>query len=188
MHQKNDILKEPDRFGEESMKNTKKKYKISPKKLSITPTKKINHDQDFFKWTMVQARFLKNKEFSNLDIDNLIEEIEALGRSEARTLESHLANLFLHLLKIKYQPGKHTRSWDLSVQNAEYHAKKVYAQNPSLAQHLPEIFKDAYYTARLKAIDETGLEEDLFPTTCLWKIKEIFPTPKTVKVKPKKKK
>jgi Domain of unknown function DUF29 len=160
------------------MKTTRKIVRANPRRPSISvpaPAKKeLEYDKDFYKWTSNQAKFLKKREFLKLDIDNLIEEIESLGRSERRTLESHLVNLFLHLLKIKYQPGKHTRSWDLSIKNAEYHAKKVYSQNPSLKQQLTDIFKDAYYTARLKAIDETGLEENVFPEDCLWKIEEIL--------------
>lgn len=149
-----------------------------PKKMLINSKKNTTSSQyskDFFKWTEHQIAALKNKEFDNLDIKNLVEEIETLGRTEKRTLESYLTVLFLHLLKIKYQPKKHTRSWDLSIKNAEYHAKKVYAQNPSLKEHLPEIFRDAYFSARLNAANETGLEEKVFPKKCPWKIEDIFP-------------
>lgn len=166
-------------------KKRKKVLKVQTSRLSFAAPS-LEYDKDFFKWTDSQAKLLKKGKFVELDIDNLIQEIESLGRTEKRTLESHLANLFLHLLKIKYQPGKHTRSWDLSVKNAEYQAKKVYAQNPSLIKYLPEIFKDAYYIARLRAIDETGLEEDAFPKNCLWKIEEIFPEVKKNKLFHKK--
>lgn len=162
----------------------KKTIKYTPKRMTVTlkrdakapkvPPEVPLYEKDFFDWTTMQASLLKKGEYKKLDIDHLVEEIEALGRSERRTLESHLANLFLHLLKIKYQPGKHTRSWDLSIKNADYHAKKVYQQNPSLKQHLPDIFADAYYTAKLKACDETGLEEDVFPEKCPWKVKDIL--------------
>lgn len=90
-------------------------------------------------------------------------------------------------MKIKYQPGKHTRSWDLSVKNSEYHAKRVYNDNRSLKQYLNDIFKDAYYTARLKAIDETGLDENVFPEECLWTKEEILPEPDQPLIKPQKK-
>ena len=132
------------------------------------------YDSDFYKWTKNQANFLKQKEFSKLDINHLIEEIESLGRSEKRAIESYLANLILHLLKIKYQPGKHTKSWDLSVTNSKYHIDKLLKNNPSLKRYLPEILKDAYFTARLNAIDETGLEDKLFPQDCEWTLKEIL--------------
>lgn len=70
----------------------------------------LAYEKDFFKWTKTQANHLKKKEFSKLDIENLIEEIKSLGRSEKRAIKSYLANLLLDLLKIECQPGKHTKS------------------------------------------------------------------------------
>ena len=150
--------------------------RVQPRrKVAARSKKPAAYDLDFHQWSEEQAAFLKKRAFEKLDIDNLAEEIESLGRSERTALESFLAILFLHLLKIKYQPEKHTRSWDLSVKNARYHAQKLYRQNPSMKKYLPALFKDAYFTARLKAIDETGLEEEVFPEECFWSIEEIFP-------------
>lgn len=137
-------------------------------------SKKAAYDKDFYQWTKTQASLLKNDEFKKLDIGNLIEEIESLGRSEKRALESYLANLFLHLLKMEHQPSKHSRSWDNSVKNASYHARKILKENPSLKRHLGEIVVDAYFTARLEASSETGLDEAAFAKKCPWKIEEIL--------------
>ncbi len=132
------------------------------------------HNHDFYKWTLSQAHFLKTGDYKKLDIDHLIEEMESLGNSEKSKLESHLTILLMHLLKIKFQPAMHTRSWDLSIKNSRYHAIDTYKDNPSLKQYLPKIFKNAYFTARLKAMDETGLEEKVFPLECPWTIEEIM--------------
>jgi hypothetical protein len=69
----------------------------------------------------------------------------------------------------------HTRSWDLSVRNSRYHIEKLLKKNPSFKVKLPETLKDAYFTGRLKAIDQTGLDEGVFPEECSWKIEEILP-------------
>src|ERR1700733_2348746 len=110
------------------MKTTKKKaiYRPAQKRLSIqAPTcadvEKIEYDADFFKWSHDQAEFLRRGEFKKLDIKNLTEEIESLGISQLDALESYLCILLLHLLKVKYQPSMHTRSWDLSILNSRYH-------------------------------------------------------------------
>ena len=50
----------------------------------------ISYDKDFYSWTQEQAELLKHGRFSELDIDNLIEEVESMGRSEKRELESRL--------------------------------------------------------------------------------------------------
>jgi Domain of unknown function DUF29 len=39
---------------------------------------------------------------------------------------------------------------------------------------LKDILCEAYYTARLKAVGETGLEEETFPEKCPWNLKDIF--------------
>ncbi len=152
----------------------KKTHQNRPKKLSVMQKSPPTYEKDFYGWTRLQANLLKNQEFEKMDIDHLIEEIESLGNSEERALESHISNLFMHLLKIKYQPAMHTRSWDNSVKNASFQSEKILKKNPGLKPKLKEITKDAYYSARLKASSETGLETDIFPKKCPFKIAEII--------------
>ena len=68
------------------MKSTKKKATIKRHRRELSMVahayEEIEHDKDFFKWTCDQAQLLKKREFSKLDIDNLIEEIESLGQKE----------------------------------------------------------------------------------------------------------
>ncbi len=173
------------------MKTIKKTVRVKPKNLSITASiqkkKELLYDKDFFKWTQEQANWLLKREFEKLDIDNLREEIESLGISLQRALESYISNLLMHKLKIKYQPEMHTNSWDNSIKNATFQIEKLLRKTPSLKTYLPEIFKDAYYIARLEASSETKLKEEIFPKKCPWTIEELFPYLNTkLVVKPKK--
>jgi Domain of unknown function DUF29 len=43
------------------------------------------YDEDFYAWTVEQARLLRSGKLSSLDVENLAEEIESLGRSDKRT-------------------------------------------------------------------------------------------------------
>lgn len=135
---------------------------------------KMDYDKDFFKWTQSQANLLENGDLDKLDRDHLREEIESLGISLQRALESYIAGLLMHKLKIKFQPGNHTNSWDNSIKNADFQIQKLIKKNPSLKTYLPELFEDAYYTARLDASSETKLEEKTFPKKCPWTFEEIF--------------
>lgn len=121
---------------------------------------------DYCLWSKTQADLLRKGDFSHMDIDNLIEEIESLGRSEKRALRSHLTNILLHLLKKKYQPEKWTRSWDLSIVNSTNEAKSIIEENPSLKMYAQEIFTKAFKNAVDNAIAETGLEKSVFPENC----------------------
>lgn len=137
--------------------------------------KEIEYETDFVKWARNQTYYLKNKEFSRLDIDNLIEEIECLGRSEKRTLQSYLEILLMHMLKLKYQRGKHTKSWDLSIKESNRKVQKTLSCNRCLKNDIKEILDDAYYSARLQAARETKLPEETFPEECPWNPTDLFP-------------
>jgi uncharacterized protein DUF29 len=132
------------------------------------------YETDFLGWAQTQSLLLKKKDFSSLDITNLIEEIEGLGNSTHSKIESLLRVILCHLLKIKYQPEKHTPSWDRSIKSCLTQARRVLRKNPSLNHYLEEIFIDAYEDAIPWASDETGLDEEVFPKECPWTIKEIL--------------
>ena len=155
------------------MNTDKKIIKSKTSKLQIQ--KKVHdYNDDFHAWSLEQASLIKRKEFARLDIEHLVEEIEGLSASDKRALESHLAILLAHLLKIKYQPGKHTRSWDLSIEESRYQVRKNLRRNPSLKRLLPEFYIDAYQTSRREAAYETGIELNVFPEKCPWTIKEVL--------------
>ena len=140
-----------------------------------------SYEKDFYRWTNQQVLLLHQKDFKNVDIVHLIEEIKSLGNSERDKLESHLTILFMHLLKIKYQPEKKTRSWDISVKMSIVHANKTLKKNPSLKSKLISLSKDAYETARYAAAQETGLEVETFPEDCPWKLNDILLIKKNIK-------
>ena len=64
----------------------------------------INYERDFYGWTQEQAALLKS-DGNELDIANLIEEVETMGRSEKRALESRLTVLLLHFAQMAISTG-----------------------------------------------------------------------------------
>jgi len=60
---------------------------------------KTLYETDFYGWTIEQASFLRDRAWDGLDISNLVEEIESLGRQEQRELLNRLGVLLGHLLK-----------------------------------------------------------------------------------------
>ena len=59
----------------------------------------MKYDEDLYQWTIEQGRALRDRATNALDYDNLAEEIESLGRSDKREIESRLENLLVHLVK-----------------------------------------------------------------------------------------
>ncbi len=69
-----------------------------------------SYDGDVVAWANEQARRLRAGEFHRLDIEHIADEIESVGKSEKRELESRLSVLMAHLLKWRYQPEREARA------------------------------------------------------------------------------
>ena len=56
------------------------------------------YDQDFYAWIQVQASLLRDGRFAEADIDNLVEEIDSMGKQLQSELVNRLTVLLAHLL------------------------------------------------------------------------------------------
>lgn len=130
------------------------------------------YDSDFYGWTQEQADLLRSGRLAELDTHNLLEEIEAMGRSERRELLNRLKVLLMHLIKWKYQPSHRGRSWSLTIEEQRVQIEEVLKENPSLKPKLPGIIEDAYRLAVIGAERETGLKRNVFPATCPWSFEQ----------------
>lgn len=126
------------------------------------------YDRDFLAWTEQTAAHLRAGRLDDLDLNHLAEEVEDMGRSEWRSLESQLANLLAHRLKWEYQPERRTSSWRLSIVASQIAIGKLVKRNPSMKGCLGEVIEEAYSDARKLAAADTGLPEDTFPPACPW--------------------
>ncbi|MFZ2406287.1 MAG: DUF29 domain-containing protein [Methylobacter sp.] len=133
----------------------------------------INYEKDFYGWTQEQAALLRSGRLTELDIENLIEEVETMGRSEKRELESRLTVLLLHLLKWKYQDVRRGRSWELSIIEQRLKFEETLDENPGLKSKLNDILLKAYKFAVIQASRETKLSRSIFPSQCPWTFDQI---------------
>lgn len=134
----------------------------------------IDYQTDYYGWTVEQAELLKSGHWQEIDIENLIEEVEAMGRSEKRALESRLIVLITHLLKWKYQPVRRGKSWELTIREQRLRINKILRDNPSLKREIEVCFLDVYPFAVIQAVKETGIDEKVFPTECEWKLEQVL--------------
>ena len=140
--------------------------------LEITNTQEPLYEQDYYQWLTQTAKLLKEKKFTQLDLENLIEEIESLGKSEKRAIESNLIVVILHLLKWRYQPQKRSNSWKSSIREHRRRIQRLLTDSPSLKNYLAEIFATCYLAAKKQASDETGLSVVAFPEECPFSLTE----------------
>src|SRR4028119_1218292 len=101
------------------------------------------YELDFYRWTQQQAEFLQAKKWSCLDIPNLVEEIESLGRQERRELENRLGVLLGHLLKWEFQPENRSRSWFATIREQRRRILRLLEKSPSLQPYLCETIESA---------------------------------------------
>ncbi|MBJ7899146.1 MAG: DUF29 family protein [Cyanobacteria bacterium RI_101] len=132
------------------------------------------YDADFNLWIEETAKSLKAGNFGALDLENLIEEIEAMGRSDKREIKTRLIVLLMHLLKCQYQPQKQTASWIATINEQRRQIKAVLKDSPSLKPYLQQELGDGYEDARKDAAKETGLPVAAFPPECPFTQEQIL--------------
>ncbi|MEH2233654.1 MAG: DUF29 domain-containing protein [Nostoc sp.] len=132
------------------------------------------YEQDFYLWTQTIAHQLKENNFNEIDIPNLIEEIESMGRSEKRELKNRLIVLLMHLLKWQYQPEKRSESWRSTISEQRICIETLLEDSPSLQPLLTEVFENCYQKARIKASDETGIKLNFFPQESPFTLEETL--------------
>jgi hypothetical protein len=130
------------------------------------------YDSDYYAWTQAQAKLLRDGKLAELDLGHLAEEIEDMGKSEKRALESRLEILLIHLLKWQFQAAFRGMSWELTIKEQRKRLAKHLKENPSLTAVLAESISDAYELAVIGATKETGLRD--FPETCPYTLEQIF--------------
>ena len=133
-----------------------------------------SYQADFQAWTKEQIRVLRNQEWHKLDLENLIEEIETLGRQQRQELRNRLAILMGHLLKWQYQPEQRSRSWLATIRVQRRDILRLIKENPSLKPYLEEAILEAYDNARDLAMGETDLPEETFPRECQYSLQAIL--------------
>ena len=132
------------------------------------------YEKDFYAWSQESARLMREKKFSELDVENIAEEIEAMGKRDKRELASRLSSLLMHLLKWRYEAEHRSRSWNLTIVNQRAEITDLLKDSPSLSHKLPDMIAGAYSRARKNAALETGLPITTFPEICPYSQEEIL--------------
>ena len=134
------------------------------------------YNQDYYQWIQETVKLLEQRNFQELDLDNLIEEIKDLALNEKQTIEINLIVVLKLLLKWQYQPEQRSGEIKASIRRHRYQIRDDLKVSPSLKTYLSEIWLEFYQEARLQAADETGLSVEIFPEQCPFTIENILNT------------
>ena len=123
-----------------------------------------SYDDDFYGWTQQQAAYLRNGRMDRVDLDNVAEEIESLGKSQLHALTSSYRLIAMHLLEFLVQPEKASASWLTTISRERGNIELMLDDSPGLKSRREERFAKAYDVARRDAAAETHLPLKDFPT------------------------
>src|SRR5437660_6611753 len=119
---------------------------------TVMPRNSVDYEEDFYAWTVEQSRLLRSGELSAIDVANIAEEIESMGRSDRRELKSRLVVLVMHLLKWRHQPSARSRSWSATIDEQRLQIEGILAESPSLRPKAATVFSGASAIARARQI------------------------------------
>ena len=132
------------------------------------------YEKDVYGWTVATISLIKQRKFNELDIDNLIEEIESMGKQQIAQLKSYLIIFIEHVLKIKYAHTnvlqRNQYKWENSLKNQTLNILEHIEENPSLQKEFSAIAVKAYNHALLSVkscYDKYGdIDFDRIPEEC----------------------
>ena len=144
---------------------------------AATEKERAGYDGDFYTWSQQQGRLVREGRWSEVDRENVAEEIESLGREQFNKLESAIRVILIHILKWDHQPEKRSRSWAVSIATQRAELEDILGDNPGLRPRIGEAIFRAYRKARLQAINETGLKKSAFTDACPYSFDDIASRP-----------
>ena len=131
------------------------------------------YEDDYALWLTKNIQLLADRQLKDLDYENLIEELESLGRSERKTAESLVKQLLIHLLLYEYWTSEQSRNsdhWRIEIAtfrdqlSDELKSKTIYNH---VVEQLEALYKRAVKLATLKSRIE-------LPIACPYTIEQIL--------------
>ena len=135
------------------------------------------YERDLYAWSQEQARLLRAGRLSEIDAENIAEEILDLGSNQYDKLESALRVLFWHMLKWDHQPEQRSASWEATIREQRNRIGRQLRRNPGLKSRLREAIEAGYEDGRLRAAGETEIDLDRFPEQCPYQWDEVLNGP-----------
>jgi hypothetical protein len=130
--------------------------------------------EDFSSWVNQTAQLLRERRWHEIDVPNLIEEVEGLGKSERRGIASQMTRLLLHLLKWQYQSQRRSDSWLDSITDARTQIELAIEDSPSLKAYPAKQLEESYQRARRQAAKQMGIDISMIPETCPYPLEGVL--------------
>jgi len=137
------------------------------------------YETDFSRWVDKTAKLLAEKRFSELDLDELIEEVQDLAGRHRDAYESRLQVIIEHLLKLTYAPDpiyrNNERGWRNTISQERDNIERLLHQNAGAARDKDEARVNAFkYGLReiARTRDDFGAID--WPQACPWTLEQLL--------------
>lgn len=141
--------------------------------VKVNNLKKL-YEIDDYQWLEETVSLLKNHQFQQLDLENLIEELEDLGREKKNAVASLLEQIIRHLLLLQY--------WTSEAEyNAVHWQEEIYTFRTQLGRkittnlrnylegELNSIYQDALGFVKIKTVNAV-----IFPSECPYSLEQLL--------------
>jgi hypothetical protein len=124
------------------------------------------YEADYYGWIEDQVALLKAGRLSEIDTQNIAEEIKSIAARQYDHLERAARALIYNLLKWDLQPDRRSPSMVLSIDAHRDQITRLLDRNPSLAADVSEAIGDAYLYATYDMMRDSDLPESAFSPEC----------------------
>jgi len=132
------------------------------------------YDEDWVLWIDAQIRLLSKKRYSELDLENLVEELDGMKKQFSRELKHRLIVLVMHLLKCEYQQDHAKNKWRSTLIEQRCRILLLLEDSPSTrSKILPYAIKH-YPEARRMAAVETRMAIEAFPPQLPYSVEQLL--------------
>jgi hypothetical protein len=132
------------------------------------------YDLDDAQWLEETVSLLKKHQFQQLDLDNLIEELEDLGREKKNAVASLLEKIIRHLLLLQRwtkESEYNAVHWQEEIYNSRTQLRRKITTNLShyLEKELNSIYQDALGFVKIKTVNSV-----VFPPDCPYSLEQLL--------------
>ena len=131
------------------------------------------YETEYDQWLTETVRLLKNRQLERLDYENLIEELEALGRSERSAAKSLLLQIIVHLMLYQFWQSERERNanhWagEIITFRVQLEDKLTTNLRNYLADELPKIYQNALLIVQKKT------QLNSLPEQCPYSLQQLL--------------
>lgn len=133
------------------------------------------YEQDEHLWLTETIKLLKENRLERLDIENLIEELEDLGKRDKNRVESFLRQIIIHLLLLQYWTTEYEynyRHWQGEI--ATFRVQLNRSLTTNFKQYLLDNMGDIYQESVFIVTQKTGLNLEIFPPICPYSLEQVL--------------